>query len=57
MMTPICVVSSINSTYWREIGTRLDQEALEAAGPLLSEDRKHGMRAAAERRRADFTGR
>jgi enoyl-CoA hydratase/carnithine racemase len=48
---------SINSTYWREIGAWLDQEAAEAAGPLLSEDRKQGMRAAAERRRADFTGR
>jgi len=48
---------SINGSYWREIGAWLDQEAAEAAGPLLSEDRKRGMRAAAERRRADFTGR
>ncbi|HXJ81347.1 MAG TPA: enoyl-CoA hydratase/isomerase family protein [Candidatus Methylomirabilis sp.] len=48
---------SINGTYWRELGAWLDQEAAEAAGPLLSDDRKHGMRAAAERRRADFTGR
>jgi enoyl-CoA hydratase/carnithine racemase len=47
---------SINSTYWREIGAWLDQEAAEAAGPLLSEDRKHGIRAAAERTRPDFTG-
>jgi enoyl-CoA hydratase/carnithine racemase len=48
---------SINSTYWREVGAWLDQEAVEAAGPLLSDDRKRGMRAAAERKRADFTGR
>jgi enoyl-CoA hydratase/carnithine racemase len=48
---------SINSTYWREIDAWLDQEAAEASGPLLSEDRKLGMRAAAERKRADFTGR
>jgi enoyl-CoA hydratase len=48
---------SINGTYWREIGAWLDREALEAAGPLLSDDRQRGMRAAAERARADFTGR
>jgi enoyl-CoA hydratase/carnithine racemase len=48
---------AINGSYWREIGAWLDQEAAEAAAPLLSEDRQHGMRAAAERRRADFTGR
>src|SRR5215472_3719656 len=38
---------SINGTFWREIGGWLDHEAAEAAGPLLSEDRKEGMRAAA----------
>ncbi len=48
---------SINGTYWREIGAWLDQEAAEAAVPLLSEDRKEGMRAAAERKRANFRGR
>ena len=31
-------------------------EADQAAGPLLSEDRKAGMRAAADRKRADFQG-
>jgi len=48
---------SINGTYWREIGSWLDREAAEAAGPLLSEDRKEGMWAAAERKRANFRGR
>jgi enoyl-CoA hydratase/carnithine racemase len=48
---------SINGTYWREIGAWLDQEAAEAAGPLLSDDRKEGMRAAAERKRGNFSGR
>jgi enoyl-CoA hydratase/carnithine racemase len=48
---------SINGTFWREIGGWLDHEAAEAAGPLLSEDRTEGMRAAAERKRAHFSGR
>jgi enoyl-CoA hydratase/carnithine racemase len=48
---------SINGTYWRDIGGWLDHEAAEAAGPLLSQDRKEGMRAAATRGRPDFTGR
>src|SRR5262249_62386262 len=48
---------SINGTFWREIGGWLDHEAAEAAGPLLSEDRKEGMRAAAARKRAHFSGR
>ena len=48
---------SINGTYWRELGTWLDQEAVEALAPLLSADRKEGMRAAAERTRANFSGR
>ena len=47
---------SINGTYWREIDGWLDLEAGEAAGPLLSRDRKEGMRAAAERRRGNFSG-
>ncbi|HYB41873.1 MAG TPA: enoyl-CoA hydratase-related protein [Candidatus Methylomirabilis sp.] len=47
---------SIDGTYWREVGSWLEQEAAEAAGPLLSADRREGMRAAAERRRANFTG-
>jgi enoyl-CoA hydratase/carnithine racemase len=48
---------SINGTCWGEIGSWLEREAAEAAGPLLSEDRGEGMRAASERRRADFKGR
>lgn len=48
---------AIDGTYWRDGAAWLDWEAQQAAGPLLSEDRKAGMRAAAERRRADFTGR
>lgn len=48
---------SIDGTYWREIGPWLDWEAGQAAPVLLSEDRKQGMRAAAERTRANFTGR
>jgi len=48
---------SIDGSYWREIGAWLDQEAAEAASPLLSEDRRPWKQAAAERRRADFTGR
>ena len=48
---------SINGTCWRDVGAWLDHEAAEAAGPLLSEDRKEGMRAAASRARPEFTGR
>jgi enoyl-CoA hydratase/carnithine racemase len=48
---------SINGTYWRDMSTWLDQEAVEALSPLLSEDRKEGMRAAAEKKRANFKGR
>jgi enoyl-CoA hydratase len=48
---------SINSTYWRDIGSWLGQEAVEALSPLLSNDRKEGMRAAAEKKRPNFKGR
>ena len=48
---------AIDGTYWRDRETWLEWEATQAAGPLLSEDRKAGMRAAAERKRADFKGR
>ena len=48
---------SINGTYWRERDAWLDWEATQAVGPLLSQDRNEGMRAAAERKRADFKGR
>jgi enoyl-CoA hydratase len=48
---------SINGTYWRDVGSWLDQEAVEALAPLLSDDRKEGMRAAAEKRRANFKAR
>src|SRR5207302_612421 len=44
---------SIDGTFWRERDAWLAWEADQAAGPLLSEDRKAGMRAAAERKRAD----
>jgi enoyl-CoA hydratase/carnithine racemase len=47
---------SIDGTYWREREAWLLWEAERAVGPLLSEDRKAGMRAAAERKRADFQG-
>ncbi|HET8576597.1 MAG TPA: enoyl-CoA hydratase-related protein [Methylomirabilota bacterium] len=47
---------SINATYWRDREAWLDWEAAQAAGPLLSEDRKEGMKAAAERKRANFQG-
>ena len=47
---------SIDGTYWREREAWLLWEAEQAVGPLLSEDRKAGMRAAAERKRADFQG-
>ena len=47
---------SIDGTYWREREAWLSWEAEQAVGPLLSEDRKAGMQAAAERKRADFQG-
>jgi 2,4-dienoyl-CoA reductase (NADPH2) len=48
---------SIDAGYWRDRDAGLQLEAAEAAGPLLSEDRKEGMRAAARRQPADFRGR
>ena len=48
---------SINRGCWGDLLSALDQEATEAAGPLLSDDRHEGMRAAARRVRADFKGR
>ena len=48
---------SINAGYWRDLPLGLDGEAAEAVGPLLSLDRQEGMRAAAQRTRASFTGR
>src|SRR4029077_382313 len=47
---------SIDGTFWRERDAWLAWEANQAAGPRLSEDRQAGMRAAAERKRADFQG-
>jgi len=47
---------AINGTYYGEMRTWLDWETAQASGPLLSEDRKAGLRAAAERKRADFKG-
>jgi hypothetical protein len=35
----------------------LDWETAQCSGPLLSEDRKAGLKAAAERKRANFKGR
>jgi len=48
---------AIDGTYWRDREAWLAWEASQATGPLLSLDRREGMRAAAERKRADFTGR
>jgi enoyl-CoA hydratase/carnithine racemase len=48
---------AINGTYYGEMRSWLDWETAQASGPLLSEDRKIGLRAAAERKRADFKGR
>jgi enoyl-CoA hydratase/carnithine racemase len=48
---------AIDGPYAREREAGLAWEAQQAAGPLLSDDRKVGMRAAAEKRRADFNGR
>jgi hypothetical protein len=47
---------AIDGAYARERDAGLAWEAQQAAGPLLSEDRKAGLRAAAERTRADFKG-
>jgi enoyl-CoA hydratase len=48
---------AIDGTYWRDREAWLEWEAAQAAGPLTSEDRRAGMRAAAEKRRAQFHGR
>jgi len=48
---------AINDTYYGEMGAWLDWEIAQASGPLLSEDRKAGLKAAAERKRANFKGR
>jgi enoyl-CoA hydratase len=48
---------AIDGTYWRDREAWLAWEAQQAVGPLLSEDRREGMRAAAERKTADFKGR
>ena len=47
---------AIDGAYARERDAGLAWEVQQAAGPLLSEDRKAGLRAAAERTRADFKG-
>jgi enoyl-CoA hydratase/carnithine racemase len=47
---------SIDGTFLRDRDAWLLWEAERSIGPLLSEDRKAGMRAAAERKRADFQG-
>ena len=47
---------AIDGAYARERDAGLAWEVQQAAGPLLSEDRKAGMRAAAARTRADFKG-
>ncbi|HTY80025.1 MAG TPA: enoyl-CoA hydratase/isomerase family protein [Candidatus Bathyarchaeia archaeon] len=47
---------SIDGTYWHDRDAWLRWEAEQAVGPLLSEDRKAGMKAAALRKRADFQG-
>jgi enoyl-CoA hydratase/carnithine racemase len=48
---------AINGTYYGELRAWLEWETAQASGPLLSEDRKAGLRAAALRQRADFKGR
>jgi enoyl-CoA hydratase/carnithine racemase len=48
---------AIDGAYWRDRDAGLAWEADQAAAVLLSEDRAIGFRAAAQRRRADFTGR
>src|SRR6266850_310735 len=47
---------AINGTYYGEMRSWLDWETAQASGPLLSDDRKAGLKAAAERKRADFKG-
>jgi enoyl-CoA hydratase/carnithine racemase len=47
---------AIDGTYWHDRDAWLRWEAEQAVGPLLSEDRKAGMKAAALRKRADFQG-
>jgi len=47
---------ALDGTYAREREAGLAWEVQQAAGPLLSEDRKVGLRAAAERTRAVFKG-
>jgi enoyl-CoA hydratase len=47
---------AINGTYYGAMRSWLDWETAQASGPLLSEDRKVGLKAAAERKRADFKG-
>jgi enoyl-CoA hydratase/carnithine racemase len=56
---PLAVQASkraIDGTFWREREAWLAWESQLAVGPVLSDDRKAGMRAAAERKRADFQG-
>src|SRR5882672_9197018 len=45
---------AINGTYYGDIGAWLDWETAQCSGPLLSEDRKAGLEAAALRQRANF---
>jgi len=52
-----CFCAGLDGTYWRERESWLDWEAQHAIAPLLSQDRREGIRAAAEHRSADFTGR
>ena len=47
---------AINGTYYGDMRAWLDWETAQASGPLLSEDRKAGLAAAAQRTRADFKG-
>jgi len=47
---------AIDGTWWRERESWLEWEAGQAVGPVLSKDRVAGMRAAAERGRAEFKG-
>jgi hypothetical protein len=47
---------AIDGTYYGDMRAWLDWETAQAAGPLLSEDRKAGLAAAAARTRADFKG-
>jgi enoyl-CoA hydratase len=47
---------AIDGTYYGDMRAWLDWETAQASGPLLSEDRKAGLEAAAARKRADFKG-